>query len=359
MVKRRKQLSLGWRIGIAIVSIPVFVLVFELIFALIPVSTFYENRFFILNRALDYPEVFRRDHDLFWRLRPDQIIRSKFFEGKEYHINSLGLRGPEVPKEKGSFRIAALGNSCTFGWGVSYDSTYLAQLKSLIESNPDFGEVEIVNCGIPGYSSFQGRRFLVSDVAALKPDMILIMFGWNDQWAAAGNIPDKDQQFPEQWVLDIGNCFSRFKIYGLMRRMILSSTEESLEDRLDKEHPVYRVSVDDFYDNIEVIIRYCFNEGIIPVVLTSPIPSLEKYYPEGSRSNMHRYHYQYNYQARTAADNNRAILIDLAGEFDNYDDLFDDAARDPIHFNAGGHKVAAEAIYRYIEDNPYLLIIDE
>ncbi len=356
MAKSRHKISFQWKLLGAILAIPVFILISEIVLRVIPVDTFFENRFFILNRALDYPEVFERDHELFWRLRPDQTIESKFFEGKTYHINSLGLRGPEVPPKGDKFRIVALGNSCTFGWGVPYDETYVARLQKLIDADTSLPEVEVIDCGIPGYSSFQGRRFLVSDIDKLKPDMVLSMFGWNDQWAASDNISDEKQEFPPQWILNIQNFFSRLRLYGLLRRLILSSTETSLEEKLDKVHPVYRVGLEEFYNNLEVIIRYSVNEHAVPVILTSPIPSLENYYPAGSRSNMHRVHYQYNYQAQLAAGNNRAVFIDIAGKFNEYDDLFDDAKIDPIHFNAKGHKIAAETIYDYFKENPYLLI---
>ena len=44
-------------------------------------------------------------------------------------------------------------------------------------------------------------------------------------------------------------------------------------------------------------------------------------------------------------------LVDLAREFDNYENLWDDAPRDPIHFNARGHQLAARLIADYIENN--------
>jgi len=356
MANGKHKISLRWKLFGAILAIPLFILVSEIILRVIPVDTFFENRFFILNRALDYPEVFERDHRLFWRLRPDQTIKSKFFQGKTYHINSLGIRGPEVLPKSGKLRIVALGNSCTFGWGIPYDETYAARLQALIDGDPDLPEVEVIDCGIPGYSSFQGRRWLASDVYKLEPDMVLSMFGWNDQWAASDNISDENQEFPPQWILDIQNFVSRLRLYGLLRRLILSSTESSLEEKLDKVHPVYRVGLEEFYNNLEVIIHFSTNSGAIPVILTSPIPSLENYYPAGSKSNMHRVHEQYNYQARLAAENGRAILIDVAAKFNEYDDLFDDAAIDPIHFNARGHEVAAETIYDYLKNNPYLLV---
>lgn len=351
MVKRRRSR----KILALILAVPVFLVLTELILTLIPVSTFYENRFFLVNRALDYPDVFLKDHDLFWRLRPSQTITSRFFDGKTYRINEHGLRGSNIPAKSDKIRIVGLGNSCTFGWGINDEATYLAQLEGIINRDPGLPEMEVINAGIPGYSSFQGRRFYALESSDLKPDIVLIMFGWNDQWAAADDIQDKDRKFASQTVLDMQNCLSRLKLYGLLRRLLLSAGESSLADRLNRTNPAYRVALDDFQANLETIVRQCRAEGVTPIILSSPIPALDTYYPPGTASPMHRFHNFYNLQARTAARNTGSLFIDLAVIFDGYDDLFDNAANDPIHFNPRGHRVAAEAIFRHLFENSELL----
>ena len=62
------------------------------------------------------------------------IVRKKKFikNGKEItiKINSLGWRDREISLEKqeDTFRIVALGDSITFGWGVELNETYIKQL---------------------------------------------------------------------------------------------------------------------------------------------------------------------------------------------------------------------------------------
>ncbi|UCD94244.1 MAG: hypothetical protein JSU69_10850, partial [Candidatus Zixiibacteriota bacterium] len=153
-----------WKIFFLICSIPAFVLVTEIIFTAIPIDTYFQNRFFLVNRALDYPEVFKKDYHLFWRFRPSQTIKSRFFEGREYRINSSGLRGDEIPPKSEKIRIVALGNSCTFGWRMRDDETYAKQLERIINGDTSLPQVETINAGIPGYSSFQGQRFFDSDM---------------------------------------------------------------------------------------------------------------------------------------------------------------------------------------------------
>ncbi|MFH2035821.1 MAG: SGNH/GDSL hydrolase family protein [Candidatus Zixiibacteriota bacterium] len=339
------------KIFLMIISLPLFLLLAEIILTIIPIDTFFENRFFLVNRALDYPELFKKDKELFWRFRPSQSVSSKFFKNKEYHINDYGLRGDEIKPDTGQIRIIGLGNSCTFGWGIGYDTTYLQQLSRLLATNAEMPSCEIINAGIPGYSSFQGRRFFFSDLADLNPDIVLMMFGWNDQWAAADNIPDDMQKMPPQIIIDIQNSLSRLKLYRLIKKIILSVIEEPLDNKLNRENPVYRVNETEFFENLETIAVHCLKNNIVPIVLTSPIPSLDKYYPPGSKSMMHNYHEYYNHQARNLTRNSPIQLIDLARIFDNYDNLFDDARTDPIHFNVLGHKVAGEAIYDYLKEN--------
>ncbi|MFQ6007768.1 MAG: SGNH/GDSL hydrolase family protein [Candidatus Zixiibacteriota bacterium] len=328
----------------AVLLIPIlFLAAAEFVVRLLLVDTYFQNRFFVLNRALDYPDVFKKDRDLFWRFRPKQVITSKFFEGKTYRINSLGLRGEEVSKIKTKPRILALGNSCTFGWRVAEHETYVERLETLLG-----GKYEVINAAIPGYTSLQGKRFFERELIHLNPDIVLILFAWNDHWAAANQISDKDQEFPPQLIITCQNILSRFHFYRLLKKLLLSLIEKDPDSLFDRQAPVYRVGIGDFRKNLMEICYLARSHGAIPILLTSPIPSLSTYYPPGSRSPMHRYHEKYNQVIRNLSTSEGIDLVDLAKEFDRHNDLYDDAPNDPIHFNAKGHKVAAELLTQYI-----------
>lgn len=324
----------------------IFLAVVELAVRTFGVDTFFQNRFFVLNRALDYPDVFQKDRDLFWRLRPDQVVTSKFFEGKTYRINSLGLRGREVSKVKTKRRILALGNSCTFGWGVSYEETYVKRLEVFLD-----GAYDVINGAIPGYSSFQGRRFFERGLVQLQPDILLILFVWNDHWAAASQIADKDQQFPPQAIIACQNLLSRFHSYRLLKKLLLSGIEQEPDSLFDRKAPIYRVGLEDFRKNLRDICRLARSKGTTPILLTSPIPPLATYYPPGARSPMHRFHERYNQVIRELSVSDSVDLVDLAREFAHYADLYDKALNDPIHFNAKGHRLAAELLAEHIREN--------
>ncbi len=341
-----KRLPLFARITIPIVSILVFLVFTEIVLRLAGVDTYFQNRFFVLNRAIDYPEIFERDHDLFWKLRPNRTVSSHFFIGRTYRINSYGLNNPPIAPRTDRTRIITMGNSCTFGWGVAFEKSYPRVLQKDLGSAYD-----VVNAGIPGYTSFQGKRFYRDVLSGLHPNIVTVLFAFNDHWAAAGDIPDKDQKLPPQWVLDIQNDLSELHTYRLLKKLILSTVEPSPDSLYNKTHPVYRVGPEDFRENLIEICRMVRHDSAVPILLTSPIPSLEKYFPPGYKSNLHAYHAMYNDIIRSVAAEENCGLVDLAKEFDHYSGLFDDPMVDPIHFNTRGHDLAGRLIAEYIESH--------
>lgn len=343
---KERRYSLGARLAAGILAAAIFFGLLELVVRAVGVETTFRNRFFVLNRALDYPDVFVKDHNLFWRFRPDQTITSEFFQGKTYHINRRGLRGPDLTVPKLKQRILAIGNSCTFGWGVTEDSIYVRRLGRLLDD-----QYEMINAAIPGYTTLQGKRFLQNDLLRLEPEVLLVLFSWNDHWAAASGIADKNQQFPPQWLLNIQNMLARLESYRLYKKLLLSAIEPNPDSLFTPGDVVYRVGPDDFYQNLQEIAAIGRAHHMRVILLTSPIPSLATYYSPGMRSPMHAFHERYNEIIRTVARDTGVELVDIAAVFDKHSDLFDDAALDPIHFNEKGHAVVAEAIFAHLSAN--------
>lgn len=334
-----RNLSTITKLSLSFLILMLFVFGLEVLLRLTGVDTFVENRFFVLNRALDYPELFQKDRELFWRLRPSQEIKSRFFNDKKIRINSNGLRGDEISLAKTGHRIVAIGNSCTFGWGVPVQTIFTTHLDHRLGY-----DWESINAGLPGYSSLQGKRFLESDILELEPDILLVLFGWNDHWAAASQIADKDQQPLSQTVIDLQNNLAQLHTYRLLKKGWLNLIEQNSDSTFDRQQPIYRVGLSDFRINLNEICRIAKTNNITPVLLTSPIPSLDKYYPRGMTSPMHRVHEQYNLVTRAVALKNDILLIDLDLEFEKAEQLWDDPANDPIHFNARGHALAGLTI---------------
>lgn len=90
--------------------------------------------------------------------------------------NSLGFRGPELPAERPAdrIRVLALGDSMTYGLGVENDETFSVWLERL---DP---HLEVINAGVNGYSSAEELLLLQEVGLALKPEIVLLGYLWND-----------------------------------------------------------------------------------------------------------------------------------------------------------------------------------
>ena len=301
---------------------------------------YYKNQFFPINRDIDFPDVYKKDADLFWRFRPGQTINSESFSDITYHINSQGMRGAEIDKSKKDIRILAVGNSCTFGWGVEDDSIWTTRLARELQSEFPTKDIEVINCGVPGYSSYQGKIYFEKELLKLKPDIVIIMFGWNDQWTAGKNISDHEQEKPNAFILKLQNIFSHLKIYQLARKILLSTTEKQQQISLDQIGGKKRVPLQQFEENLRTIIRLCKDNRITPILMVPPVASLENYFPgQFSISHFHEQHKRYQDKITATAKYEGIEFVDHQPAFDRYTDLFSNPADDPIHFNSKGHAV--------------------
>jgi lysophospholipase L1-like esterase len=105
------------------------------------------------------------------------------FRGKPFAINDGGFRGRETSREKppGTFRIAGLGDSVMFGWGVGQEETFLGvlerRLNSLPGSHPRF---ETLNFAVPGYNTAIEAAVFLRKARDYSPDLVIIQFITND-----------------------------------------------------------------------------------------------------------------------------------------------------------------------------------
>src|SRR5438477_8533468 len=95
-------------------------------------------------------EIYEPDPALYWKLKPGQDCYTKVGH-KPVHINSHGTRGPEfqTAKPPNTLRILCLGDSRTFGWGLSEAETYCGMLAHLLQEQVgDQKRIEVINAGV-------------------------------------------------------------------------------------------------------------------------------------------------------------------------------------------------------------------
>jgi len=131
------------------------------------------------------------DPDRFWKLKPGISIddpNNRFWLGTV--SNSRGFRSPEFSLEKpaGTTRIVCFGDSSTFGIGATMEDTWPSQLQELLQQDDAFGDLtsdrrfEVINAGVPGYTSYQGLQYMRQEIDRLQPDIVMASYANNDFW---------------------------------------------------------------------------------------------------------------------------------------------------------------------------------
>lgn len=94
-----------------------------------------------------------------------------------YEINSIGFRGPEIPRQppNGFKRLLVIGDSIVEGHGVDFNHTFAYRLG---ENLRDVGW-EVINVGVGGASPIYYAANL-DRYLSLKPDAVLILIYDND-----------------------------------------------------------------------------------------------------------------------------------------------------------------------------------
>ncbi len=100
----------------------------------------------------------------------------------EYTTNSLGFRDREhLPgKPQGVRRIAILGDSFVAGLAVAQDAIFPRRVEEILRQKGH--PVEVISCGVVGYSTALELLVLREKVAPLEPDVVVISFFQNDPW---------------------------------------------------------------------------------------------------------------------------------------------------------------------------------
>lgn len=101
-------------------------------------------------------------------------------------INTLGLRGPDIPATKpaGTVRVLVLGDSFTFGYLLPEDEAFPSVLQRILNDDRDV-PATVINAGVPGYSIRNEREYLENRGLALAPDLVVVTASPGDMADAA------------------------------------------------------------------------------------------------------------------------------------------------------------------------------
>jgi lysophospholipase L1-like esterase len=305
--------------------------------------------------------------------------------------NNLGYRGKDfsATKPENTKRILVLGDSMTFGLGVSDSETYPAVLEEIIKkSRPD---VEVINAGFTdGFAPDSYYVFLKDRGLALSPDAVIMgLFVWNDITDLSETVwtETDDQGLPTKVtsccrVVDAGVLRNRHIAWEFQVPYLRESHLFILLAKTINEHfrlfPVAETKTvkRDLYQGcifspdcigyfreeenktFRVIgqIKKLADERKIPFFVVL-IPVDFQLYPDAAS----KYGYlaykppadapdflQKHLTARLTAES--VLNFDLYGAFDQQRERGYPYFAKDAHFNGLGNRIAAEAIYEYLKD---------
>jgi lysophospholipase L1-like esterase len=211
-----------------------------------------------------FPELFDHldnvhhepDPELLWRLRPG-------YEEEGVRVGAAGFRGLPGAQDPEQWRVAALGDSVTFGYSnPRYEDTWPARLEGLVSARCAT-HISVLNAGITGYSSEQGRRLYQRRFSEVSPDVVILLYGYNDHHLSGASDATKLEAGPGagalRWLRDLSLARALRK---LSFEWLALAPDRSLEPR---------VAPSRFRENLRGLIAEIRERDAVPVLMTIPI----------------------------------------------------------------------------------------
>lgn len=127
--------------------------------------------------AGDYVRDKKADEHLVFRHKPSWETR---YGDVLVTYNERGLRDrPILSKAEGEYRILALGDSVTFGWGVAQDQIFTFRLEQLLQGRLH-RPVRVINSGVGGYNTVQEVTYFKQEGITFQPDLVMLTYVQND-----------------------------------------------------------------------------------------------------------------------------------------------------------------------------------
>lgn len=218
--------------------------------------------------------IFIADPILFWRLKPNANAELDPNSPATHRINSEGFRDSDFAKNKspGEFRVITMGDSCTFGDGVADWETFANVLeKNLALAMPD-KKVTIINAGVPGYTSYQVLTYLQEDLLQLKPDVVTVYVGLNDNVPATNSVPDANRRPKGTFLYSTFRAARTFRFVQALEYLVAKHVRPIRQkvESTEEGHHTFRVPFTNYVENLCKIKKLGDEHGFKVIIMTLP-----------------------------------------------------------------------------------------
>lgn len=261
----------------------------------------------------------------------------KPFRNREFNttvkINSMNMRDREYSLEKpvGVKRIAAMGDSFVFGWGVENPEVFTEILETKLLKN-----TEVLNFGVSGYAAYQELERLKKEALRFHPDVVLFfLYGIPEEYT--GVDPVEEQSPPRSLKKDIVRFFEKYSYLFVLfqeSRGVLQVSKVSRD-------PAKQLSeIEKGWDVLKSLKKMSEDSHFVPIVIYIPV---KQYAFQGKDSDAQR--------VLDYCLNENLPFLDLTAP------LHDAWLRDEVpyfriddHWNRVGHRTVAQSIKSFLEE---------
>ncbi len=266
--------------------------------------------------------------------------------GHENHPTmGLSLRDYDYSIEKppNTYRIIGLGDSFGWGWGVADNRrTVFKYLERWLNTKQAEKTYEVINCAQPAKTVRYYESFVKEYGKKFDPDMFLILYNLNDSYLPhASMVVDRRtealMQEQKDPLSDISLLY-RFVKERIVKKRVHDYTVGHIKDGYfgpEKEQKWGKAQ-----ENLKEIQRVCQEQGIELVVAIFPLLfELEKNYPfQDEVDEMERF-----------LKSNQMKSVNLLPSFKGKKTFVLWSRPTDSHPNRVAHRIAAEAIYRFLQ----------
>ena len=370
---RSPRLAIGKRCVFAVV--PVFVLLMLVEFAVrgFVSESAVAKRFEQIEQIIVFlgnepgQSLFDPDPTCFWRLKPNVIApveRGNWWGGVMSNSQRMRCREVSVEEAMTRTRVLCFGDSTTFAFGVDFADVWSNQLQTMLDAGQvsslpeldgqveNLPHVEVLNAGIPGHTSYQGRQRLTADLVKWRPQLTVITFGNNDGWRWDG-LADKEHALastqPDSAWMNHSRALSWLRSYrqqAVQQQAVRDESRWAEQATLNYFDPnlswTPRVSLEDFADNLRAMIAMCHEHNSEVVLIVWP--------DQRQLLNQPTWRLPYQDATRQVAEETGVACVDLVPPFELAGGWGADRflPRDVIHVDRAGNRLVAKAIAPHV-----------
>ena len=286
----------------------------------------------------------------------------------EYPINALGYRGRtfQVEKPSNTVRVLVYGGSTVLDLAASGDTDWPHQIEQVLRER-GIENVEVINAGISGYTTFDCLGRLYSEGHRLSPDYVVLYDTWNDLKYFRFKEPilrifkpyRPDPRlvyhgWADRLMCHVSQLYVRLRNRFLSRQFRMGA--EGIIPTGEMPAKIQQPALDQYRLNLKLFVDCARNIGAVPLLMTEArltTPDL----PDSARKKIPYEYTMFDHKGLLNAYEEADRIIKEVGR-EKKVDVIDASAvlsgderllYDHVHTTAKGSKKLAELVAGYLE----------